>query len=422
MFIHFSDRNTMTTKDYIDLISNGSLSLVKETATRKDELKLGANEYFAFLFCTTSKTYLRNYIQYKGRFNPNPKLKLFDLELDTLANTDEFFLSKIYDAANYHGQMGRIIIVSVAPTVVVHTIPPPAPVIIIVIPPPVVYPLLDIDGNEYDTIIIGNLEVTIQNLKVTHYSDGTAIPLISDNTLWSEDTIGAHCWYNNDIGYKNPYGGIYNWYTAINSHGLVYFTRNGLKEYGWRVPTHDDMVAIRQLLGGVSIAGGHMKQTGLSHWNLQTIGTDNSSGFSGIGAGMRAGDTGNFEELTEELFMWCSDMSDPTQGDSSYLTSTSDAFVIYPFSADLNDGFSIRCVRDTNITDDMKYKNTYNLSAGDNTIITVGITEPYGVMVIDSSGNDITDSLDINIPATWNNSFIISTTTPYNNVIIKILY
>ena len=424
MFIHFSDKDAMNTAQYVSLISNNSLTLVKETANRNDEFKLSANQYFAFLFCASSRSYLRNYIQYRGRFNENKKLKLYDLELNTLANTNEFFLSKIYDAVNYEGQMGRIIIVSILSTIEVHTVPPPQPVIASIIIQPPVISLLDKDSNQYDTIIIGNLEVTVQNLRTTTYEDGIPIPNITDSSGWIADTIGACCWYNNDIGYKNPYGPLYNWYTAINGHGLVYFSRNGTKEYGWRVPTHDDMVAIRESLGGVSIAGGHMKQTGMSHWNNQSIGTDNSSGFNGIGAGIRAGDTGNFEFLKEELFMWCSDMSDPTTGDSSYLTSSADSFVVYPYSTNnLNDGFSIRCVRDINITDDMKYKNTYNLSAGDNTITTVGITEPFSTpMVLDSSGNDITSSLQINIPTPWANSFIISTATPYNNVTIKIVY
>jgi hypothetical protein len=165
----------MTTKEYVNLISNGSLSLVKENATHEDEFKLGANEYFAFLFCTSNKTYFRNYIQYRGRFNENKKLKLYDIELNTLANTDEFFLSKIYDAVNYEGQMGRVIIVGVGSAVIVHTVPPPKPVII---PTPIVPPL-PITYKGYGALYNWYAATDIRNITNT----GWHVPL---NIDWSE--------------------------------------------------------------------------------------------------------------------------------------------------------------------------------------------------------------------------------------------
>jgi uncharacterized protein (TIGR02145 family) len=57
--------------------------------------------------------------------------------------------------------------------------------------------LEDIDGNIYTTIKIGNQVWMTENLKVTHFTDGTPIPIIEDNTNWVGLTTAAMCYYNN---------------------------------------------------------------------------------------------------------------------------------------------------------------------------------------------------------------------------------
>ena len=49
----------------------------------------------------------------------------------------------------------------------------------------------DIDGNVYKTIKIGTQVGMIDNLKTTHYNEGTAIPEVSDNTSWFNLTTPA---------------------------------------------------------------------------------------------------------------------------------------------------------------------------------------------------------------------------------------
>lgn len=63
----------------------------------------------------------------------------------------------------------------------------------------------------YNTVVIGNRVWMTQNLKVTHYSTG-----------------GAYAWYNNNMEWKNIYGGLYNYYAVVN--------QNGLCPEGWHVP------------------------------------------------------------------------------------------------------------------------------------------------------------------------------------------
>ena len=62
----------------------------------------------------------------------------------------------------------------------------------------------DIDGNLYSTVTIGTQVWLIENLKVTHYRDGSAIPYVSDDTVWSTLISGAYCWCNDDsAAYKD---------------------------------------------------------------------------------------------------------------------------------------------------------------------------------------------------------------------------
>ena len=58
--------------------------------------------------------------------------------------------------------------------------------------------ITDIDGNIYGTTQIGAQVWLTENLKVTKYRDGTAIPNVTVNGTWVALTTGAYCVYNNE--------------------------------------------------------------------------------------------------------------------------------------------------------------------------------------------------------------------------------
>ena len=119
--------------------------------------------------------------------------------------------------------------------------------------------VVDVDGNEYSTVTIGSQIWLGQNLKTTKYNDGTQIPLVTDNKTWVSFTSPAYCWYKNDIGNKNPYGALYNWY-SVNTGKLC--------PTGWHVPTKDEWSILINYVGGETVAGDKLKEKGNIHWYL----------------------------------------------------------------------------------------------------------------------------------------------------------
>lgn len=199
---------------------------------------------------------------------------------------------------------------------------------------------MDLDGNEYDTVVIGDQEWIVQNLKVTKYSDGSSIPLITDDNAWIADDTGAMCYYNNQLSNKSTYGGIYNWF-AVNK-GIVHFERYGLKEEGWRTATAQDYINLSIYLA--SAVGGKLKETGTTHWQTPNLGATNESGFTGLPGGYRDAGAGAFASLGQNGLFWTNTEDDFYNAYYRNLNYNSNAFsVAVP---DKHYGFSVRCVRD----------------------------------------------------------------------------
>src|SRR6478609_10473110 len=117
----------------------------------------------------------------------------------------------------------------------------------------------DREGNFYPTVIIGTQEWMQENLRVTTFNDGTAIPLVTNGPAWGALSTPGMCWYNNDQATytANKYGALYNWFTA---------SAGNVCPVGWHVPTEAEQVILDNYLGGTSVAGGKLKEQGLIHW------------------------------------------------------------------------------------------------------------------------------------------------------------
>jgi uncharacterized protein (TIGR02145 family) len=194
----------------------------------------------------------------------------------------------------------------------------------------------DIDGNIYNTITIDTKLWMAENLKTIKYNDGTAIPLVTDGAAWVALTTPGYCWYNNNaVTYKATYGALYNWYT-VNTGKLC--------PTGWHVPTDTEWTTLTTYLGGVSVAGGKMKETGTSHWLSPNTGATNESGYTALAGGYRYFNNGLFHEVGESGQWWSSSVYSSTTAWYLFMGYN------YSYTCRLSNpnqyGFSVRCLKD----------------------------------------------------------------------------
>lgn len=194
----------------------------------------------------------------------------------------------------------------------------------------------DIDGNIYNTVTIGSQTWMTQNLKVTKYRDGTPIPNVIDATAWENLSSGAWVNYDNNSSNDAIYGKLYNWFSVINEKNLC--------PVGWHVPAFSEFNVLTGYLGGLSVAGGKMKEIGDVNW-ISNIGATNSSGFTALPGGLREHNSGSiFNEMGTVGNWWTTSVytPDPTRAYFIYLLN----YTIESRSNDVykNRGLSIRCV------------------------------------------------------------------------------
>jgi len=208
----------------------------------------------------------------------------------------------------------------------------------------------DIDGNVYQTIIIGDQEWMMENLKVTHYRNGDPIPHLTNNDDWTSTSSGAYCYYNNSSANGDTYGALYNWYAVNDSRGIA--------PEGWHVPTDDDWKELEMYLGMTQAQADDTGWRGTNEgsklagnsdlWNngaLENNAEFGTSGFSSLPGGYRSsyyGD-GTFHHIGNDAHFWSS--SEYSSGYAwlrtlLYVYSEVGRYVSYKWC-----GFSVRCIR-----------------------------------------------------------------------------
>jgi uncharacterized protein (TIGR02145 family) len=181
---------------------------------------------------------------------------------------------------------------------------------------------------------------------VTTYSDGTAIPQVTDPTTWAALTTGAWCYYNNVSANGTTYGKLYNWYAVAGIWNEASKTdatlRKKLAPTGWHVPTDAEWTTLTTFLGGETVAGGKMKATTL--WNSPNTVATNISGFTGLPGGYRVYFDGTFSNVGVYGYWWSSSEANTTSAWNRNLNAYSGyAYINYN---DKSYGFSVRCLRD----------------------------------------------------------------------------
>jgi len=177
----------------------------------------------------------------------------------------------------------------------------------------------------------------IENLKTTKFNDGTPIPNVTDNAAWSILYTPGYSWQNNDISNKTTYGALYNWF-AVSSGNLC--------PAGWHVATDADWTTLINYLGGENVAGGKLKEAGISHWKLPNSGGNNLSGFLALPGGYRDynGVFGPSAGIGYSAYFWSS--TENSINDAWYRSLDYADYGVVRLDLYKLNGLSVRCVKD----------------------------------------------------------------------------
>jgi len=192
----------------------------------------------------------------------------------------------------------------------------------------------DADGNGYDTVTIGTQVWLVQNLRTTHYRDGSAIANATDSASWVNNTTGAYCDYNNTASNSAAYGKLYNFYAANNGHNIC--------PKGWHVPSLAEWTTLTTYLGDTA-AGAKLKEAGTAHWKSPNKGATNASGFTALPGGFR-NNNGPFYNIGNDGVWWSTTLDNNGNVYGLYMNSANS--IVNGGSGSKNNGFSVRCIKD----------------------------------------------------------------------------
>ncbi len=222
--------------------------------------------------------------------------------------------------------------------------------------------ITDYDGNIYYAKKIGDQWWMVNNLKSTHYSDGTEILIVENRSAW--DVLGkddkAYCYYNNNENDEaSIYGTLYTWAAAMN--GEISNDDNpsviqGVCPDGWHLPSDSEWKELEMYLGMVQADVDKIGYRGLNEgsklassqnlWAAGSLVNDTTFGTSGFnalpGGGRRY--NGTFGHLGDNANFWSATEKDSSVAWGRHLYSEYSAS--HRYSNVKSDGFSVRCVKD----------------------------------------------------------------------------
>jgi len=213
----------------------------------------------------------------------------------------------------------------------------------------------DIEGNIYNTVLIGDQCWMKEDLKTITYNDGNPITDGTSGETWATNEHGAYTWYEGNEEQGRLYGVIYNFH-AVNTGKLC--------PTGWWVPSNEEWTEMTgYLLENIenttsenishvlkscrqenSPLGGDCNTNEHPRWDAHDVhfGT-NETGFSALPGGSR-NYTGNyFYGLGNTSYWWTSSQMDATTAWHRRLKF--DDGIIHGFVYDKGNGYMVRCIK-----------------------------------------------------------------------------
>ena len=163
---------------------------------------------------------------------------------------------------------------------------------------------------------------------------------LSKYGLFSTGSLLLNAKANLEVVYANiVYGLLYNFPAVTDSRKIA--------PPGWHVMTDTESAYLRDFNGwGYTRQGGNLKETGTDHWDSPNTNAYNLYGFNARGCGMR-GNTiySAFQNLKAMYNAWVIG----SEHNAIWLQFNSGLFAVSNYSIDINNGCSVRLVKDSSI-------------------------------------------------------------------------
>ncbi len=216
----------------------------------------------------------------------------------------------------------------------------------------------DIDGNEYNTVQIGDQVWMSENLSTTRYSDGNAlVDGTGADDITDDYTTKYYFAYADNQSNVVTYGRLYTWAAVMNGATTSNSNPSGVQGVcptGWHVPGDSEWKQLEMHLDMTQSEaddtdwrgtneGSELKEKGTTHWTSPNTGASNESGFTALPGGLRLSD-GTFGSIGDGATFWLS-----TQYNSSwawYRTLWYGNEDIHRNYWGKDSGRSVRCVKD----------------------------------------------------------------------------
>jgi len=204
------------------------------------------------------------------------------------------------------------------------------------------------DGNVYKIITIGDQVWMAENLAYL-----PSVNMVDDG---SEGAAGSYYYvygyYGTNVADAKAtdnyatYGVLYNWTAAMDGEASSTTNPSGIQGVcpaGWHLPSDAEWTELTDYLGGTSVAGGKLKETGTTHWASPNTGATNETGFTALPGGIRY-DHGAFDNIGGKGYWWsATEGSDSSAWSRTLYRDDSGVLRYYDYK---EDGLSVRCVRD----------------------------------------------------------------------------
>jgi uncharacterized protein (TIGR02145 family) len=191
------------------------------------------------------------------------------------------------------------------------------------------------DGKIYNTVLIGCRCWMAENLN-------TGAMISAGQEQNNHGSIEKYCYENTESNCA-VYGGLYQW-----DNMMQWSTEpgaQGICPSGWHIPTMGDWSALEDFLGGSSVAGGKMKETGFEHWISPNTGATNESGFTALPGGGWYFDGAVFLGLTIRTAYWSSSEYSSANAGLKTISYYSESFQ-NSGNNEKSYGYSLRCIMD----------------------------------------------------------------------------